>query len=120
MTIQEQMLVLAQEAQQATRVMANLSATVKNDMLRRMAAALQQAAPALIKANDKDLEGARQKGLSAAMIDRLVLNDEGITAMADGLREVAELPDPVGEISNMRRRPNRSHAHPPGGDRHHL
>ena len=106
MTIQEQMMALAQEAQQATRVMANLSATVKNDMLRRMADALEQAAPALVEANEKDLERARQKGLSAAMIDRLVLNDEGITAMADGLREVAELPDPVGEISNMRRRPN--------------
>jgi glutamate-5-semialdehyde dehydrogenase len=106
MTIQEQMLALAQEAQQATRVMANLSATVKNDMLRRMADALEQATPALVEANEKDLERAREKGLSAAMIDRLVLNDERITAMADGLREVAELPDPVGEISDMRRRPN--------------
>jgi len=106
MTIQEQMLALAQEAQQATRIMANLSATAKNDMLRRMADALEQAAPALVEANEKDLERARQKGLSAAMIDRLVLNNERITAMADGLREVAELPDPVGEISDMRRRPN--------------
>lgn len=106
MTIQEQMLALAQEAQQATRIMANLSATAKNDMLRRMADALEQAAPALVEANEKDLERARQKGLSAAMIDRLVLNEERVTAMADGLREVAELPDPVGEISDMRRRPN--------------
>ncbi|MCD4688085.1 MAG: glutamate-5-semialdehyde dehydrogenase [Desulfuromonadaceae bacterium] len=106
MTIQEQMLALAQEAQQATRIMANLSATAKNDMLRRMADALEQAAPALVEANEKDLERARQKGLSAAMIDRLMLNDERVTAMADGLREVAELPDPVGEISDMRRRPN--------------
>ncbi|OEU62340.1 MAG: glutamate-5-semialdehyde dehydrogenase [Desulfuromonadales bacterium C00003094] len=106
MTIQEQMLALAQEAQQATRIMANLSATAKNDMLRRMADALEQAAPALVEANEKDLERARQKGLSAAMIDRLMLNDERITGMADGLREVAELPDPVGEISDMRRRPN--------------
>jgi glutamate-5-semialdehyde dehydrogenase len=106
MTIKEQMLALAQEAQQATRIMANLSATAKNDMLRRMADALEQAAPALVEANEKDLERAREKGLSAAMIDRLVLNDERITAMAEGLREVAELPDPVGEISDMRRRPN--------------
>ncbi len=106
MTIKEQMLALAQEAQKATRIMANLSATAKNDILRRMADALEQAAPALVEANEKDLERARQKGLSAAMIDRLMLNDERVTAMADGLREVAELPDPVGEISEMRRRPN--------------
>jgi glutamate-5-semialdehyde dehydrogenase len=106
MTIQEQMLALAQEAQQATRIMANLSATAKNDMLRRMADALEQATSALVEANEKDLERAREKGLSAAMIDRLMLNDERITGMADGLREVAELPDPVGEISDMRRRPN--------------
>ncbi len=106
MTIKEQMLALAQEAQKATRIMANLSATAKNDMLRRMAEALELAAPALVEANEKDLERARQKGLSAAMIDRLMLNDERVTAMADGLREVAELPDPVGEISEMRRRPN--------------
>lgn len=106
MTIQQQMVQLAQEAQQATRIMANLSTTAKNDMLRRMADALEAATPALVEANEKDLARARDKGLSAAMIDRLVLNEERITGMADGLREVAELPDPVGEITGMRRRPN--------------
>ncbi len=106
MTIQQQMVQLAQEAQQATRIMANLSTTAKNDLLRCMADALEAATPALVEANEKDLQRARDKGLSAAMIDRLVLNEERITGMADGLREVAELPDPVGEITGMRRRPN--------------
>jgi glutamate-5-semialdehyde dehydrogenase len=106
MTIQHQMVQLAQEAQQATRIMANLSTTAKNDMLRRMADALEAATPDLVEANEKDLARARDKGLSAAMIDRLVLNEERITGMADGLREVADLPDPVGEITGMRRRPN--------------
>ena len=106
MTIQEQMVQLAQEAQQATRIMANLSATAKNDMLRRMADALESATPALVEANEKDLERAREKGLSAAMIDRLVINEDRVKGMADGLREVADLPDPVGEVTGMWRRPN--------------
>ncbi len=106
MTIQEQMVKLAREARQATEIMANLSSTVKNDMLRRMADALQRAASEVIAKNAKDIARAREKGLSAAMIDRLVLNEQRVAAMADGLREVAELPDPVGEISDMRRRPN--------------
>ncbi len=106
MTIQEQMVKLAREARQSTEIMANLSSTVKNDMLRRMADSLERAASEVIAENGKDIARAREKGLSAAMIDRLVLNEQRVTAMADGLREVAELPDPVGEISDMRRRPN--------------
>jgi glutamate-5-semialdehyde dehydrogenase len=106
MSIRDEMITLAREAKEATRVMATLSTTVKNDLLRRMAAALEAAAPALVEANEQDLARAREKGLSAAMIDRLVLNEERIGAMAGGLREVAELPDPVGEITGMLRRPN--------------
>ncbi|MEZ4485614.1 MAG: glutamate-5-semialdehyde dehydrogenase [Syntrophotaleaceae bacterium] len=106
MTIQQQMVQLAQEAQQATRIMANLSTSAKNDMLRSMADALEAATATLVAANEKDLERARDKGLSAAMINRLVLNEERIAAMADGLREVADLPDPVGEVTGMWRRPN--------------
>ena len=60
----------------------------------------------LLAENKKDLDAAEQKGLSKAMIDRLTLNPERIMAMADGLREVAALPDPVGEVLGMRRRPN--------------
>jgi glutamate-5-semialdehyde dehydrogenase len=106
MSIRDQMVTLAREAQEATRILATLSATVKNEMLQRMAAALEAAVPALMEANEKDLLRAREKGLSAAMVDRLVLNEERIGAMAGGLREVAELPDPVGEITGMWRRPS--------------
>ena len=56
--------------------------------------------------NEKDLKAARAKGLSAAIIDRLTLSDKVIDSMAGGLREVAALPDPVGEITGMWRRPN--------------
>jgi len=106
MSIRDQMVTLAREAQEATRILATLSATVKNEMLQRMATALEAAVPALMEANEKDLLRAREKGLSAAMVDRLVLNEERIGAMAGGLREVAELPDPVGEITGMWRRPS--------------
>ncbi|KIH76071.1 glutamate-5-semialdehyde dehydrogenase [Geoalkalibacter ferrihydriticus] len=106
MTIAAQMLSLAAEARQAGRILANLSSAVKNDLLLRMAAALEAAGPTLVEANEKDLAAARQSGLSPAMIDRLVLDDQRICAMAAGLREVAALPDPVGEVTSMRRRPN--------------
>ncbi len=106
MTIHDEMLSLAREAKKASRVIATLSSAVKNEMLRRMADALENQAEALQSANEKDLAAARQKGLSAAMIDRLVLDDKRVGAMADGMREVADLPDPVGEITGMWRRPN--------------
>jgi glutamate-5-semialdehyde dehydrogenase len=71
-----------------------------------MAAGLETEAGMLIAENKKDLVAAGQKGLSKAMIDRLTLDPERIKAMADGLREVAALPDPVGEVTRMWRRPN--------------
>ncbi len=106
MNVREEMLQLAREAKEASNGMANLSSAVKNDLLRNMAAALQKNADVLMRANEKDLDAASGRGLSSAMIDRLVLDDARITAMAEGLREVAELPDPVGEITGMWRRPN--------------
>jgi len=71
-----------------------------------MAAGLEREADKLIAENKKDLTAAEKKGLSKAMIDRLTLNPDRIKAMADGLREVAALPDPVGEVLRMWRRPN--------------
>jgi glutamate-5-semialdehyde dehydrogenase len=106
MTIAEQMLGVARDAKKASRQMANLSSAAKNDMLQRMADALERNAAALIRENEKDLQAGVAKGLSSAMIDRLVLDQERIKGMADGLREVALLPDPVGEVTGMWRRPN--------------
>ena len=106
MSIAQQMLETARSAREASRILANLSSGVKNELLERMASALEDAAETLITANEQDLVAARERGLSAAMIDRLVLDEKRIGAMADGLREVAALPDPVGEVSGMQRRPN--------------
>ncbi len=95
MGIAAQMLDLAVAAQQASRVMANLSSGVKNQLLLNMATALEQAQEHLQNENEKDLERARNSGMAAAMIDRLTLTEDRIKGMADGLREVAALPDPV-------------------------
>ncbi|NOY12907.1 MAG: glutamate-5-semialdehyde dehydrogenase [Deltaproteobacteria bacterium] len=106
MAVHEEMLDLATAAQGAARQMAVLSSGVKNELLRNMAAALEAAASELQQENQKDLQAARDKGLAAALVDRLSLTAERIKAMADGLREVAALPDPVGEITGMWLRPN--------------
>jgi glutamate-5-semialdehyde dehydrogenase len=106
MSVRDEMLQLAREARQAGRVMARLSTAVKDELLRRMADALQAGCAGLLAANERDLVAGREKGLADAMLDRLALDEKRVRAMADGLREVASLPDPVGEISRMRLRPN--------------
>ncbi len=106
MSVRDEMLALAREAKQAARVMATLSSGVKNELLQRMAAALEECSEELQVANELDLAAARERGLAPAMVDRLALDAGRILAMADGLREVALLPDPVGEVTGMWRRPN--------------
>jgi glutamate-5-semialdehyde dehydrogenase len=96
----------ARLAKAGARALANISTEIKNNALFKMAAGLEHDAALLISENKKDLIEAEKKGLSKAMIDRLTLTPERIKAMADGLREVAALPDPVGEVLRMWRRPN--------------
>ncbi len=96
----------ALKAKKASRILANLSTKVKNDALITMAEEIEKRAEDLIKENKKDIESAEKKGISKAMIDRLTLNPKRIKEMAEGLREVAQLPDPVGEIMKIWRRPN--------------
>ncbi len=96
----------AKKAKAASRALANISTEIKNNALFKMAAGLEKESSKLISENQKDLLEAENKGLSKAMIDRLTLSAGRIKAMADGLREVAALPDPVGEVLKMRRRPN--------------
>jgi glutamate-5-semialdehyde dehydrogenase len=106
MAIAAQMEKVAKDAKAAAQVMAGVSTAVKNDLLRRMADALIERSSELIAANEQDLAAARDAGLATAMLDRLALDPKRVAAMADGLREVADLPDPVGEITGMWRRPN--------------
>ncbi|MCG2721888.1 MAG: glutamate-5-semialdehyde dehydrogenase [Thermodesulfovibrionales bacterium] len=96
----------ALEAKEGARSLAKASSNQKNAVLAAMAGALQKNAGRLISENRKDIKFAEKKGLSKALIDRLALNEKRIHEMAQGLIEVAALPDPVGEITRMRRRPN--------------
>ncbi|MCD6581554.1 MAG: glutamate-5-semialdehyde dehydrogenase [Desulfuromusa sp.] len=106
MSIGAEMLDLAVASRQASRQMANLSSAIKNELLLNMAAALESGSEQLQTENGKDLSQAHENGMVAAMVDRLTLTTERIRNMADGLREVASLPDPVGEITGMWLRPN--------------
>ena len=106
MSVTEQMLKVAQDAKTASQTLARLSSAVKNELLKNMAQALLDQTEVLIDENEKDLIAAREAGLAPAMVDRLALDAQRIRGMADGLCEVAELPDPVGEVTGMWRRPN--------------
>ncbi|MGQ9695590.1 MAG: glutamate-5-semialdehyde dehydrogenase [Thermodesulfobacteriota bacterium] len=106
MTIKKQIMEMAKKAREASYPLANLSSRVKDQALLDMAEELIKASPRLKKANIEDVKLARQKNLSSAMIDRLTLTDQVIQTMAAGLREVAALPDPVGQIVKMWKRPN--------------
>jgi len=106
MNLTEQMTQLAKQAKVASRELAKLTPAEKNACLLAMATALEQHAAALKQANALDLDFGAQHGLSAAMLDRLKLDDKRIAGMARGLREVAALPDPVGRILDERTRPN--------------
>jgi len=106
MTLKDQMAQLAKQAKAASRELARLTKSEKNECLIAMADALEQNRDDLKKANARDMETAAQLGLSPAMLDRLRLDDPRIAAMAKGLREIAALPDPVGRILDERLRPN--------------
>lgn len=106
MKLTEQMTQLAKRAKAASRELARLTTAEKNACLGAMADALEKNSAALKEANAIDLEVGTKLGLSAAMLDRLQLDDKRISAMAKGLRDVAALPDPVGRILDERTRPN--------------
>ena len=106
MDIKQYVSTKAQQAKAASRVLANLDTEIKNKALVKMAAEMEQETARLIVENGKDLAVAAQKGISKAMIDRLTLNAERIKTMAEGVKAVAALPDPVGEVLKMWRRPN--------------
>ncbi len=97
---------MAKQAREVSRLLARLSTDTKNKALLEMADDLEKNQAFLIEENKKDLSAGEQAHLSSAMMDRLRITPEVIQAMAKGLREVAHLPDPVGEIVKMWRRPN--------------
>jgi len=97
---------VGQQARAASRIMAQADTAVKNRALEAIAAAIQTGSAQLIAANDKDVAAARANGLDAASIDRLTLTEKTVRGMAEGLRQIAQLPDLIGEISEMKYRPS--------------
>jgi len=106
MSIKEEILQIARKAKEDSQVLANLPTSTKNAALEGMAEALIKSRAKLKKANALDLASARKAGLSSAMIDRLNLSDSTLRGMAESLKAVALLPDPVGEVTRMWTRPN--------------
>ncbi|MBX5487171.1 glutamate-5-semialdehyde dehydrogenase [Mycolicibacterium hassiacum] len=96
----------AHRARRASRVLATLSTDTKNRALHAAADALLRRADAILAANEKDLQTARAAGTAEAMLDRLALNKQRIDGIASGLRQVAGLPDPIGEVLRGRTLPN--------------
>ena len=106
MDIKHYMNEVGQRARKASRAMAKADTGAKNRALLLIAAAIRREADTLRAANQKDLEAARANGLAPAMLDRLTLSDKAIATMAEGLEQIVALPDPIGEISNMKYRPS--------------
>ena len=97
---------LALDCRAAAQAVALLSTDARNAMLRDMADRLLADGPAILSANAQDLAAAREKGVAEAMFDRLRLDDARLAGIADALREVAALPDPVGQVTRSETRPN--------------
>lgn len=106
MSLSDEMALLGRRGKEASRVLAQLRTEEKNACLRAMADALDQGRDALKAANEVDLSAGAGSGLSAAMLDRLKLDEKRIASMSRALREVADLADPVGRILDERVRPN--------------
>ncbi|MCF6346266.1 MAG: glutamate-5-semialdehyde dehydrogenase [Thiomicrorhabdus sp.] len=102
MNVKEYMNTLGQQARSASRALVKATTGDKNRALLAMAEQLEQSAKTLKTENAKDLAQGKKNGLDAAMLDRLAITDAGIASMAEGLRQIANLQDPIGEITDMR------------------
>ena len=106
MSVEEMVEKMAKGARHASRALRNLGRTEKDRVLLRMSALLLEKEDLIRRENEKDLLTARDLGLSSAMVDRLTLDPKTIRSMVEGLHEVASLPDPVGQVTGMWKRPN--------------
>ncbi|HNC52723.1 MAG TPA: glutamate-5-semialdehyde dehydrogenase [Accumulibacter sp.] len=106
MHIEQYMQTVGSAAREAAQLIARADSNAKNDALRAIAAAIRRESATLVAANQEDLAAARAAGLETAMLDRLTLSAKGVAAMAAGIEQVAALPDPVGEITDLKFRPS--------------
>lgn len=105
MDIKEYMQTVGRRALAASRRLAGATTAEKNNALLQLAAAIRRDKAALIAANTLDLDAARAAGLEPAMLDRLALTEKGVDNMAEGVEQVAKLPDPIGEMTDIKFRP---------------
>lgn len=105
-SVQDYMTRLGRAAREASRMLARASTAQKNRALHAAASALDDARDALVEANQQDMKAGRANGMDEAMLDRLALTPARINEMIEGLRQVATLPDPIGEIRDMRYLPS--------------
>lgn len=106
MNVDQYMQTLGQQARDAARVLARADTKTKNSALQGIAAEIRAHAEQLKTENQRDLQAGKEKGLDEALLDRLTLNDARIEGMAEGLEQIAALPDPIGEIADMNYRPS--------------
>ena len=106
MNIKTQVIGIAADAKKASHTLAGAPSPVKDAALRKMADELVKNTEFLLDENGKDVRYARDKGLSSALVDRLTLKAETVSGISRGLREVAALPDPVGKVTSLWKRPN--------------
>ncbi len=106
MDVKNYMQTLGKQARIGARAIARADANQKNSALLAMAAAIRRDATKLLAANARDMESARAAGLDAALLDRLEINHKAVAGMAEGLEQIAALPDPVGEITDLKYRPS--------------
>jgi glutamate-5-semialdehyde dehydrogenase len=106
MGVKEEIIAQAKKAKEASRILANASTDIKNRALLNVASKLEESMEKIISINSKDMSAGKDAGLSTALLDRLELNEKRIRGMAKGLREVAQLEDPIGEVIGIKKRPN--------------
>ena len=106
MDIKQYMQQVGQQAREASREMARADTATKNRALLNIAAAIRRDKEKLLAANRADLEAAKAAGMETAMLDRLALTEKSVATMAEGLEQIAALPDPIGEISDLKYRPS--------------
>jgi glutamate-5-semialdehyde dehydrogenase len=104
--IQAYMHTIGKAAREASRAMARADTNTKDNALLAIADAIMRDKAALLAANQQDLDAAKANGMEAAMLDRLTLTDKAVNTMAEGLRQIASLPDPIGEMSDFKYRPS--------------
>ena len=104
--VEEMVRGIAKDAQAASHALGLVESETRSDALRQGAAAIRERMPDILTTNTKDMTCGHEKGLSDAMLDRLLLSEERIEAMAAGLESIAELPEPLGRVIDERERPN--------------